>query len=187
MNDGRVNDELNLILVSLLEKELSHVSVVQKETELIYKAELKEFNETISLPPPSNPTKSVYYFEFFEMLVESDYLDLVDAKFMFSQIDSTKSIVLNSIFSQKEMLSSIEIKELFNKMEIDSVYDYLYEKYGSPCLISVGYPLFNKSFSKCLLSVDEQCGSTDGQGGIYLFEKRKEQWFVLERFGRWVS
>jgi len=187
LKDDKIKDELNLVLTSLLEQELAHVSVVQKETKLIYKVELREFNDAILLPSPPNPAKCVYHFEFFEMLVESKYLNLTDAKFMFSQIDSTKSIVLNDAFIQKEILPSIHINELFYRMKIDSAYEYLYEKYGSSCFISSGYPLFNRSFTKCLLPVDEQCGGTNGQGGIYLFGKREGKWYVIERFGLWVS
>lgn len=181
-------EEFTQIVDEILRFRFSEASVVQDVTMPILKMEdfqLVGKDSVILTPPP--PTLPRVYMEFFDLLVEMNLLDSMDAKNIYLNIDTTKTIFLEADQLSKPLISKKALDSLFNVHGTDEAYDLLGKKYGTSCFIKIGTPLFNLKFSKLILAVDIYCGGTNGGGYILVLKKTNEKWKIIGEFGTWVS
>jgi hypothetical protein len=185
--DNNQND-FNKIVDELVRYRLNNVSVVQSETMPIYKSipiDSSYMDSLDYLPPP--PTDFIDYSEdFFSVMIERNLIDSTDANYMYSNIDSSSVINIDSSLISKPTLTKKFLDSLFDK-DIEYAYDYLEKKFGSNCFIRVGTPVFNKSKTRLILAVDYYCGPLNGQGYIFILKKENDKWMIIEELGTWES
>ncbi len=53
--------------------------------------------------------------------------------------------------------------------------------------IRVSTPIFNKTMDRVVLSFDYYCSYLYGEGLVFVLEKMKNKWCIIDESGRWVS
>lgn len=180
------NEELHIVLDNLLRYYFFETSLIQQETEPIFTG-FEERNDCgLCVPPPPNMT--IISKHFFNAMIERNKIDSIDAKNMYSRIDSTKIHFIEFQKINKNVISKNELDEIYkNSNEYESPYDFIESKYGSRSYLKIGTPIFNNNLTKLVLTVDYHCGGLCGQGYIFLLAKENENWRILEILGTWES
>ena len=180
--------ELNIVVDELIRYRLNRVSVVISETMPIHKVAVRDtvIDDSLIFIPP-DPTIIDFSKTLFDALIEQELIDSIEAKFMYSKIDSSIVYNLEPSLISKPLLSKDKYDDLFVKNDLDSGYLEIRERYGTSCLIKVGTPSFNKDYTKLILAVDYYCGSLYGQGYIFILEKRNNKWRIIRELGTWES
>jgi hypothetical protein len=179
------------VLNDLIRIRLTNISVIYCQTKPVYKTmwgNIPKPNFDTLNPPPPPPVGFIYYdTSSFNYYIRWSGLDLSDANFMFKSIDSTKTFSIDSSKIIIPVLSKEKFLDLFKEKDIYEGYKEIRSIYGSSCFIAVSTPVFNKDFTKVLISIDYQCGPTWGQGYEFLLEKKNGKWWLVEDKGTWVS
>ena len=180
--------DFHKIVDEIVRYRLNRVSVVQIETMPIYKTIPidSSYIDTHDYPPPPPPDLIYYSNDFFNVMIERNLIDSIDAAFMYSSIDSSKMMNVDSNLISKPTLQKEYIDSLFDK-DFDYAYNFLDEKFGSSCFIKVGTPVFNKTKTRLILAVDYFCGPLDGQGYIFILKKENDKWMIIQELGTWES
>ncbi len=189
VKDDNDQNDFNQVVDNIVRYKLNSVSVVQTETVPIFKevpfdSAYMEIHGNI--PPPPPPGLINYSKHFFNAMVERELIDSLDANYMYSNIDSSLTINIDSSLISKTLLSKSFLDSIF-EIDFDSAYTYLQNKYGTGCYINVGTPVFNYSKTRLILAVDYHCGPLYGQGYIFILKKENDKWTIIEEFGTWVS
>ena len=101
----------------------------------------------------------------------------------------TKLSVLNSediqfIFSQKIQFQTFDIdpKKIHNRKVIspDSIFNF--NSYST-----ISYPLFNIDKTIAIIRVSYSDCSLCGIGGVYAYQKRHSEWFLIKELQGWIS
>ena len=181
-------NEFNLTVDEIAQNRLDKVSVVQLESMPIYKTIPidSSYTDSNGYPPPPPPDLIDYSKDFFSAMIERKLIDSIDANYMYSSIDSSLVIVIDSNVISKPTLSKRDLDSLFEQ-DIDLAYEYLDKRYGTSCFIKVGTPIFNQSYTKLILAVDYFCGPLNGQGYIFILKKENNKWMIIEEMGTWES
>lgn len=114
-------------------------------------------------------------------------LDSIEIRYMYNSIDSTKIMSIDSAKVVVPLIPAQELKELFNEKNQKDGYEVLKQIYGTSCIIKASAPLFSSNFTKVILWIDYQCGKKQGRGHIFILEKRKGLWWLIEDIGTWES
>ena len=180
--------EFNLVVDNILRYRLDRVSVVQIETMPIFRTIPidSSYKYSHDQPPPPPPDILDYSKTFFNAMIKRNLLDSIDADFMYSTIDSSLVVNVDSNLISKPTLSKSYLDCLFKK-DIDYAYDYLNENYGTSCFIKLGTPVFNQSKTRLILAIDYYCGPLNGQGSILILKKENKKWMIIEELGTWES
>ncbi|MCL3780958.1 hypothetical protein EMN47_11245 [Prolixibacteraceae bacterium JC049] len=181
-------NEFNQIVDKIVRYKLNRVSVVQIETMPICKLIPidSSYMNSHDYPPPPPPDLINYSKDFFSTMIERNLIDSIDANYMYSIIDSSLVIKIDSSLISKPTLTKQYLGSLFNK-DIDYAYDYLEKRFGASCFIRVGTPVFNKARTKLILAINYYCGPLDGQGYIFILKKENNKWMIIEELGTWES
>ena len=180
--------DFNQIVDEIVRYKLNRVSVVQIETMPIYKTIPidSSYMNNHYYPPPPPPDLINYSKDFFNTMIERNLIDSMDADYMYSIIDSSLILNIDSNLISKPTLTKQYLDSLFDK-DIDYAYDYLEKRFGSSCYIIVGTPVFNKTKTRLILAVDYYCGPLSGQGYIFILKKESDKWMIIEELGTWES
>ena len=180
--------DFNQIVDEIVRYRLNRVSVVQIETMPIYKTIPIDSNymDTHDYPPPPPPNLIDYSKDFLNAMVERNLIDSIDADYMYSIIDSSMILNVDSNLISKPTLPKQYLDSLFDK-DIDYAYDFLEKRFGTSCFIRVGTPIFNKTKTCLILSVDYYCGPLYGQGYIFILKKENNKWMIIQELGTWES
>ncbi len=180
--------DLNQIVDEIVRYKLNRVSVVQIETMPIYKTIPidSSYMDTHDYPPPPPPDLIDYSKDFFNAMIERNLIDSMDADYMYSIIDSSLILNIDSNLISKPTLTKQYIDSLFDK-DIDYAYDFIEKKFGTSCFIRVGTPIFNKTKTRLILAIDYYCGPLYGQGYIFILKKEHDKWMIIEELGTWES
>jgi len=186
-NDS-IKYELNIVVDELIRFRLNRVSVVISETMPIHRIAVRDtvIGDSLVFIPP-DLTIIDFSKTLFDSLIEQELIDSLDAKYMYSNIDSSIVYSLEPSLISKPLLSKDEYDYLFVKNDLDSGYLEIRKRYGTSCLIKVGTPSFNKCYTKLILAVDYFCGSLYGQGYIFILEKINNKWRIIRELGTWES
>jgi hypothetical protein len=180
----QIENELNSIVNELAIVRFPRTAVIQIETQKVFKEYVVKSKDSIPEPPP--PGFIFFPKTEFNVFVQRNLIDSLDADYMYSHIDSSKIYHLNSSKISKPLISARE-KGLIFKNDFESGYHYLKSKYGTSCFILVSSPVFNKNFTKAILTIDYCCGPLNGQGYIIILGKENNKWKIIKEYGTWVS
>ena len=114
-------------------------------------------------------------------------LNSAEIRYMYASIDSTKTMRIDSARVGGPTISGRKLKRIFNDENQRDGYEVLKGTYGTSCYRKTSTPLFNSDFTKAVLWIDYQCGYKHGHGDIYVLEKRKGEWWLIEEVGTWES
>ncbi|MPR32931.1 hypothetical protein [Salmonirosea aquatica] len=177
--------EFYSVLNDLIRIKLINTSVIQAETTPVSKAMWQEIRNPLKINLLSDSTllatKGMY------ALRAENLMDSAEIRFIYNSIDSTKTIRLDSAKVVVPTISVRKLNKVFNEINREEGYEVLRETYGTSCIIKVSTPLFNSTFTKVILWIDYQCGWKHGQGYIFILEKRKGKWWLIEEVGTWIS
>lgn len=176
--------DFNQIVDEIVRFKLNRVSVVQIETTPIYKTNPIDSSYTHDYPPP--PDLIHYSKDFFSAMIERNMIDSIDADYMYSIIDSSLILNIDSNLISKPTLTKQYLDSLFDK-DIDDAYNFIEKRFGTSCFIRVGTPIFNKTKTRLILAVDYYCGPLYGQGYIFILKKENDKWMIIEELGTWES
>ena len=180
--------DFNQIVDEIVRYKLNRVSVVQIETMPIYKTIPidSSYMNTHDYPPPPPPDLIDYSKDFFSAMIERNLIDSMDADYMYSIIDSSLILNIDSNLISKPTLTKQYLDSLFDN-DIDYAYDFIEKRFGTSCFIRVGTPIFNKTKTRLILAVDYYCGPLYGQGYIFILKKENDKWMIIEELGTWES
>ena len=135
--------DFNQIVDEIVRYKLNRVSVVQFETMPIYKTIPidSSYMDTHDYPPPDLID---YSKNFFSAMIERNLIDSMDADYMYSIIDSSLILNIDSNLISKPTLTKQYLDSLFDR-DIDYAYDFIEKRFGTSCFIRVGTPIFNKT------------------------------------------
>ncbi len=179
-----VQEELNIIVDAIVQSRLKEVSVIQKETMPV--SFLSNRNEKSKLPPPPIQDRIRYSKSLFESFIEVKTLSKSDCEQMISSISSNTTYIINSEKISKKVLSKSYLDSLFDVAN-DSAYNKIREEFGTSCFIRVSTPIFNETMDRVVLAIDYYCGYLYGEGLVFVLEKKKNKWCIIDERGRWVS
>ncbi len=189
--DTKYDIEFYEILSDLIRIRLTDVAFIVEDTKPVYRTMWgnteKPNEDTINPPPPPPPGFISYDTSSFGNYVHWKKLRSSDAQFMYKSIDSLKTIKIDSNRTQLPVISNSKFQEIFKNSDFYKGYDKVRSLYGTSCFIVVSTPIFNKDFTKALISIDYSCGPTWGQGYEFLLEKRNGKWWVIDEKGTWMS
>ncbi len=182
------HEEFNHIIDEIVRYRLNTVSVVQQETIPLNQNQPEEegFIESEGYPSPPPSDMVDYSEDFFKTLISNKLLTASEAKFMYASMDTTQVISVDSTLISKPTMSKSDIDKLFD-YDIDYAYQYFEKKYGTSCFLRIATPLFNKNKTKLVLSIDYFCGPLYGHGYIFILNKVKGKWMIVEELGTWQS
>jgi hypothetical protein len=103
-------------------------------------------------------------------MIERNLIDSMDADYMYSIIDSSLILNIDSNLISKPTITKQYLDSLFDK-DIDYAYDFIEKRFGTSCFIRVRTPIFNKTKTRLILAVDYYCGPLYGQGYIFILKK----------------
>ncbi len=180
--------DFNQIVDEIVRYKLNRVSVVQIETMPIYRTIPidSSYMDTHDYPPPPPPDLNYYSKDFFSSMIERNLIDSMDADYMYSNIDSSLILNIDSNLISKPTLTKQYLDSLFDK-DIDNAYDFIEKRFGTSCFIRVGTPIFNKTKTRLILAVDYYCGPLYGQGYIFILKNENDKWMIIEELGTWES
>jgi hypothetical protein len=137
-------------------------------------------------PPPPPPT-SAYSKELFEQLYNDKLIDSSDIDYMFEQLDTMKSYLLDSSRINCQTIKFSEINMLNRNFGLDSMYSTLKVKFNGSTFMKISSPLFSYKRDKLLLTIGIFCGRLCGGGATYLFIKKEGKWIVQGYYNGWIS
>lgn len=179
--------EFNQIVDNIIRHKLNRVSVVQIETMPIYKTIPidSSYIDNHDYPPP--PPEILNYSKFFlNAIIKRNLIDSMDADYMYSIIDSSLILNIDSNLISKPTLTKQYLDSLFHK-DIYYAYDFLEKRFGASSFIRVGTPVFNKTKTALILAVNYYCGALCGQGYIFILKKENDKWMIIQELGTWKS
>ncbi|ANI88083.1 hypothetical protein A9P82_01385 [Arachidicoccus ginsenosidimutans] len=65
-------------------------------------------------------------------------------------------------------------------------WNYFYKQYGYG-YYSFSAPVFFNNYSSCLVYITHHCGWLCGDGGLYLYGKKKDKWQLVTTYYHWIS
>ncbi len=173
------------VLNDLIRIKLLNTSVIQAETRPVTKTMWKEIAgpwETYS-----SGKETIFATMGTRGLLTGNRLDSAEIRYMYTSIDSTKIMRINSDKVVVPLIPTQELNELFNENNRKDGYEVLKQIYGSSCFITTSSPLFNSNYTKVILWIEYQCGGKQGRGHVFILEKRKGLWWLIEDIGTWES
>ena len=194
-NNNRIDNthvEFNQIVDEIVRYKLNMASVVLAETMPIYKTIPTDSSNNNSQVSP--PDMIIFTDYFFDMMIKRNLIDSIDAEYMLSTIDSSMTLRIDSNIISKPTVSKNYIDNLFEqdiinlfKQDYKDAYICIEEQFGTSCFIEVGTPVFNKSKTNLILSIDYLCGYKNGVGYIFILKKVNGKWIIVEELQRWES
>ncbi|MFD0975424.1 hypothetical protein [Salinimicrobium gaetbulicola] len=144
------------------------------------------YMDTHDYPPPPPPDLIYYSNDFFNAMIERNLIDSIDAEYMYTIIDSSLTVHIDSNLISKATLTKQHLDSLLDQ-DIDYAYDFIEKRFGTSCFIRVGTPVFNKPKTRLILAVDYYCGPLNGQGYIFILKKENDKWMIIQELGTWES
>jgi len=178
-------DEFYCLLNDLIRMRLINTSVIQSETIPISKAMWKELAMSLDTNRALDGS-ALFTLGGYESRA-TKRLDSADIQYMYDAIDRVKTIQIDSAKVVVPLVATQKLKAIFSVNNRKVGYKVIKEIYGTSCHISVSTPLFNSDYTRVIVWVDYSCGWKEGAGHIFILEKRKDLWWLIEDIGTWVS
>lgn len=139
-----------------------------------------DFSNLDSIKQAVYPIRNVYLKE---INMEKYVQDTLAKKYFRVEILKKYSDLLGTDTILKNKDFTAYSKGLFTSAQIDSLVKL---KVGNK-YIEFSKPLFDKEKKTVLVEVNINCNGLCGEGYIYIFEKKSEQWILLHKVFLWVS
>lgn len=184
-NNPTYYNEFYSALNELIKTKFSKVTMIVDETMPVYKNMIgsypqpKEDNDVLSPPPPLG---IIYYDNnTFDYFILSNQLDSSEAKFMYSSIDSTIIIKIDSTRTDLRLIQQDKMVEIFNRKTeyYSDKWEEFRKIYGSGCFIRISTPVFNLNYTKMIISIQKNCGPPDGVDYAFILEKSNGNWRIM--------
>ena len=176
--------EFYSVLNDLIRMKLINASVLLSETTPISEVMWKEVATSLD---SNQSLKGILSIAVAHELRAENLLDTAEINYMYKSIDSTKTMKIDSARVLIPIISARQLEKIFNEKSRKDGYEVMKQTYGTSCNINVSTPLFNSNFTKVILWIDYRCGWKRGQGYIFILEKRKGLWWLVEDIGTWIS
>lgn len=177
--------EFYSVLNDLIRMKLIHAAVILDETTLVTKIMWTQVvaNRNVNVPTDgSNLAIQDTYG-----LRSQSILNSAEISYLYTAIDSMKIMRIDSAKVVVPTIPARELQRIFSGSNRKDGYEVMKQRYGTSCNIKVSTPLFNSDFTKAVLWVDYQCGWKHGQGYVFVLEKRRGMWWLIEDIGTWIS
>jgi len=150
------------VINELLKKELKEVDLVLLETRPVHRGDTLD----------GSPKIGYAYLNFY---AKKNIINLEDVEYIYHQIDSSSTIVLDSTIIDTKTIHKSELSKLFESIGMDSTLNYLHEKRNIRCIATFSTPLFSKDKNKIIFWVDIWRGPLDGGGYFFIVSKDKDE------------
>ena len=162
------NENYSNVINELLKNELKEVDLVLLETRPVQRGDTLD----------GSPKIGYTYLNFY---AKKNLINQEDIEFIYLQIDSLYTIVLDSTKIDTKTIHKTKLNKLFESMGMDSTLNFLREKRNIRGIATFSTPLFSKDKKRIIFWVDVWRGPLDGGGYVFIVSKEKGGWKIIER------
>jgi hypothetical protein len=184
--DNKYQDEFYSALNYLLKSEYKHAQLISNKTVPVFRnayGNCQVPKGDAEIPPPPPPPGIVYYdnwtYTYWEI---SKRLESNEIEYLYRSIDSTKTLIIDSLRIKKKIIPSEKLFEIVHKFKnnLSQAYQTINDLYGSSNFIEVSTPIYTSNFNKTVISIVTHSEQKQSKIDTYILGKTNRSWTVIK-------
>ncbi len=158
------------VINKLLKEKFKDIEIVVMETKVVHRGDTLD----------GSPKIGYAYLNYY---ADNKKINTEDVEYIYNQIDSTSTIMLDSTKIETKMMDKNELHRLFKKNRLNDL-----KKEGDiKSIATFSTPLFSKDKSKIIFWVDIWHGPLNACGYVFIVSQEKGEWKIVEQTCTYIS